>query len=58
MRCKVLFPHARRIDGQLIMFEPMLSPIVDVPDDDDTAGLIDAKCLEPIEPAEGEGAGS
>ncbi len=55
MRCRVLLPHCRRIDGQLIMFEPMLSGIVDVSDDADTLMAIEAKWLEPLE---GEEAGS
>lgn len=54
MRCKVLFPHSRYIGGQLVMYEPMLSGIVDVPDDDQTLGAIEAKWLEPVDAAREE----
>ena len=56
MKCKVLFPHIRYIDRQLVMYEPMLSGIVDVPDDDQTRKAIEAKWLEQV--AVGEEAGS
>lgn len=49
MKCRVLFPHSRYIDEQLVMYEPMLSGIVDVPDDDETFAAIEAEWLEPVE---------
>ena len=51
MKCNVLAPHVRYLDGSLTMFEPMISSQVDVPDDDETSGAIEAKWLEPLEAA-------
>lgn len=48
MKCEVLFPHCRYICDELMMFEPMLSGIVDVPDDDETQAAIEANWLRPI----------
>jgi hypothetical protein len=36
IRCEVLTPHSRVINGTLYMLEPMLSGIVALPDDEDT----------------------
>ena len=49
MLCEVIFPHCREIDGQLTMFEPMLSGIVDVPDDDETKAAIESEWLKVVE---------
>ncbi len=57
VKCKVLLPHSRYIGKQLVMYEPMLSGIVDVPDDDQTLAAIEAKYLEPVEAAEKEKTG-
>lgn len=36
VRCEVLRPHCRTINGTLYMLEPMFSGIVALPDDEDT----------------------
>ena len=46
IRCKVLMPHVRNINGEILMLEPMFSGIVTVPDDDDTKRAIKAGYLK------------
>ena len=41
VRCEVVFPHVRELAGQTVMFEPLFSGIVTLPDDEDTR-----KCVE------------
>ena len=48
IKCTVEFPHSREINGKLLMFEPILSGIVDLPNDDRTHAAIDAGWLKPI----------
>ena len=40
LRCEVMLPHCRTINGTLYMLEPMFSGIVAVPDDEDTSKSI------------------
>ncbi len=54
MRCEVLLPHFRFIDGVLMSFEPLLSGVVDVPDDNETQAAIKAKWLMQVAEAEGD----
>lgn len=48
IRCEVIMPHVRNINGQTLMFEPMFSGIVTVPNDDDTKRAIDAGYLKVV----------
>ena len=36
VRCEVLFPHVREIDGKTIMLEPMLTGVIELPNDRQT----------------------
>ena len=40
VRCEVLQPHCRTINGTLYMLEPLFSGIVTLPDDEDTRKCI------------------
>lgn len=46
VRCEVLFPHVREINGETYMLEPMLSGVVALPDDEDTRKTIKAGWLK------------
>ena len=48
VRCTVLMPHVRNIDGKTLMFEPLFSGIVMVPNDDDTKRAIEAGWLKVV----------
>lgn len=46
VRCEVLMPHIRNINGQTMMFEPMFSGIVTLPNNEDTNRAIQAGYLK------------
>ena len=54
VRCKVLLPHCREINGQMCMLEPMFSGIVTLPNNKDTRRCIEAEYLELVPNAEGQ----
>jgi hypothetical protein len=54
VRCEVLIPHCRTINGTLYMLEPMFSGIVALPDDDDTRRSIAGGLLRMSQNAEPE----
>ena len=58
VRCEVVFPHCREIDGVLYMLEPMFSGILTLPNDDDTQKAISRGWLKEVPPnATGEARG-
>lgn len=48
MKYEVLFPHCRTIDGQLMMFEPLFSGAVELPDDDETRMAVKKEWLKVV----------
>ena len=53
IKCEVLFPHCRELNGQLMMLEPMFSGVLNLPDDDETRACIEAGWLRVLEPEGG-----
>ena len=47
--CEVLLPHVRKLNGQLMMFEPLFSGVLKLPNDDDTKAFIDGEYLRVVE---------
>jgi hypothetical protein len=45
---EVMFPHVREINGQTMMFEPMFSGILDLPEDEATAQCVEKGYLRRI----------
>ena len=49
IRCRVLFPHVREINGQAMMLELMFSGVISLPDDEDTRKCIEKGWLEKVD---------